>query len=310
MPPTDDRPRSASAWRGVVGFCVGAALLGAAAWVAWRDRHDLADAAAHAREARWWQVVLLVTLPWVSWTLTSMMYWALMNRSQRRDTRQHVGLGEMHAVLASAWLMNYLPARPGMFGRLAYHKVVNGIPLPESIRASVVAIACGVASMLLLLCSTLLARALQATGAAALVILVCPGVLAVAVAAILRTRHPSHEVLARTACALAARYADVLSWMARYVVLYATLGRPLSLLEAAAFTIVSQIAGMVPFVGNGLGIREWSEGLLGPRLAFAVPQPLAFSAGLLHRAAEVAASLPVGLVGGLIVARRMRATST
>lgn len=313
-PPTPPSATSTTnpraAWRSIAGFCIGAVLLCAAVWVVWKDRAQLSDAWDRARDADWWLIALLICLPWVSWTLTSVMYCTLMNRHSRRSSRQHVGLGEMHAVLASAWLMNYLPARPGMFGRLAYHKVVNDIPFRESVRASIVAIACGIASMLLLTGVTLSANAMGLHGPAALILLAAPALCAACLAAAVGSKDARRETIARTAWALSVRYLDVLSWMARYVVAYQVLGRPLSLVEAGAFTVVSQIAAMVPLVGNGLGIREWSEGLLGPRLTNAIPQQLALSAGLLNRAAEVVAALPVGLICGAWVARRMRQSGT
>ncbi len=305
MPASDERPSDSNPakprWKNLIGFCVGTTLLAAAAWVVWHDRDKLSEAAAHARIASWWRIALLMSLPWASWTLTSVMYWVLMNRNDRRGTRQHVRLGEMHAVLASAWLLNYLPARPGMFGRLAYHKAVNDIPLRESVRSSIVAIACGVAGVLLLVGVTLAARALHADTTTTLVVLASPSLCACVAAAALRSR----EAASRTTWALALRYADVLGWMARYLVLFDVVGRPLSLLEAAAFTAVSQAASMVPLVGNGLGVREWANGLLAPSLPVGIARGLALSVELLHRAAEVTAALPVGLVGGFLVAKRM-----
>jgi uncharacterized membrane protein YbhN (UPF0104 family) len=94
--------------------------------------------------------------------------------------------------------------------------------------------------------------------------------------------------------------------MARYLVLFSIVGRPLSLVEAAAFTIASQIAAMVPLVGNGLGVREWASGLLAPALPVGIARSLTLSVELLHRAAEFAAALPVGLAAGVYVARRMK----
>ncbi|MFO0831899.1 MAG: hypothetical protein U0637_08645 [Phycisphaerales bacterium] len=314
-PAADPAPRR---WKNITGFCVGAFLLGAAVWVAWRGRAELSTALGHAREARWWQVALLLMLPWLSCSLNSFMYAFLMNRDARRGTRQHVGLVEMHAVLASAWLMNYLWARPGMFGRLAYHKTVNDIPLRESIGASLVAMACGVAGMAMLAVvavglTVLADRAghpptvLHTVGA-----LLLPALACLACAVVFRGR----EVWRRVCTALCCRYVDVLSWLARYLVLLAVLGRDVTVVQAAAFTVVSQVVAMVPFVGNGLGLREWANALLGPSLPAwmrgaggAVPSQLSLSMELLHRAAEVLAALPAGLAGGYLVARRVRALS-
>ncbi len=145
-----------------------------------------------------------------------------------------------------------------MFGRLAYHRVVNDIPFRESVRASIVAIACGVASMLLLLGVTLGANAMGLYGPAALILLAAPALCAACLAAAIGSRDARRETIARTAWALCVRYMDVLSWMARYVVAYQVLGRPLSLVEAGAFTVVSQSPRWSRWSVTAMGIREWS----------------------------------------------------
>jgi hypothetical protein len=297
---SDRAPR----WRTLLGFAVGAALLGTAAWVVWRDRGTLTQSWHAARAAPSWNVAILLVLPWVSWTLTSLMYWRLMFKGGRA----RVGLGEMHAVLGAAWLMNYLPARPGMFGRLAYHKLVNQIPLAESIAASIGAVACGVGAVLLLMSVSIAAHLNALNGASVGVALALPAIVLAIVGAGARTREP----IARAAWALFARYLDVLSWLARYVLLFSILDRPLTLAEGVAFTALSQAAAMVPLVGNGLGVREWASGLMGPALPSwmraddALARSLVLSTELLHRGVELLACLPVGLVSGWLVGRRMR----
>ncbi len=298
--------------RAAAGFLLGAILFAAAVWVLWKDRSDLEAALRHARSAPWWAITLLVMLPWCSWTLTSTMYWQLMNRDDRAGTRQHVPLTEMHAVLASAWLMNYLPTRPGMLGRLAYHKIVNDIPLSESVPASFTAIICGLFGMGCLTGVALTAHALQLPPLGAAVLLIAPVAAASATALLNRTNERSR----RTAWAICTRYIDVLSWLARYALIFHILHRPLSLLEAASLTVVSQAASMVPLVGNGLGIREWANALLAPLLpawmrpsaigTAALAKHLTLSAELIHRAAELAAAIPVGLICGTWLAKRVR----
>jgi hypothetical protein len=104
--------------------------------------------------------------------------------------------------------------------------------------------------------------------------------------------------------AIGVRYLDVLIWMARYAAVFALVGRPLSWGEAAAVAGVSQAAMLVPFVGNGLGVREWAIRLVAPALPawFAgdagLTGTLALSADLLNRAGEIVAAVPVGLLCG------------
>jgi hypothetical protein len=91
------------------------------------------------------------------------------------------------------------------------------------------------------------------------------------------------------------------------------LGRRLTLPEAAAIAAVSQAAMQVPLFGNGLGIREWAIGLVGPVLpvwmnagAGGLTRGLGLSADLLNRGFELASALPIGLLCTVLVAR-MRA---
>ena len=56
------------------------------------------------------------------------------------------------------------------------------------------------------------------------------------------------------------------------------------------------IATMVPFVSNGIGLREWSIGLLAPLLAD-VTLERGLAAELVQRAAEIAVILPSGFLG-------------
>lgn len=291
-------------WMRAAGSVLGLALFAAAIWIAWNQRTTIVDAVTQAAEARWWLIACVLALPLVSWTLTSGMYWVLMDR----PGQWRIGLGEMHCVLALAWLMNFLPARPGMFGRLAYHTVVNKVPLSFAISSSLTAIVCGCVGTLTLLGLAAALSVGQPHWTAALAVLAAP----VPAMAGLWLVKPLPEAFRRIGLACGLRYLDVLSWLARYVCIFEILGRPLSLVEAAAFTAVSQAAGMVPFVGNGLGIREWAIGLTGPALHTAAQRGLNLTRGLsitgdlINRAAEITIALPVGLMGGWYVARRMR----
>src|SRR5262249_7577063 len=45
-----------------------------------------------------------------------------------------VGIMEMQALLAATMLVNYLPLRPGLIGRLAYHKTANNIDMTGTVK--------------------------------------------------------------------------------------------------------------------------------------------------------------------------------
>ena len=67
----------------------------------------------------------------------------------------------------------------------------------------------------------------------------------------------------------------------------------------------------VPLMGNGLGVREWAVGLVGPMLptwmsaaSGGLSRGLGLSADLMNRGFELAAALPVGLVCSALLARK------
>lgn len=304
VPPRRALPR-------IVGGVLGLALLGLAAWIVVRDASTLRDAWASIQNASPWLLLAVLALPVLSWSLTAMMYCSLTNRDRDIVRRRHVRLTEMHAVLGSAWLLNFLPARPGMVGRIAYHTQVNRIPLPSVIKASLWAVVCGVAASATLVAVALMLMLLRDVSAAGLQPAVqlagiaLPAVTLACGAWLLRTREGHRRVL----LALLARYLDVLTWLARYACIFAMLGRPLSLLEAAALAAASQASNMVPLVGNGMGVREWASALLAPALpavdgAATLTRSLTLSAELVHRASEVLVAVPIGLASMAVVSRR------
>lgn len=207
--------------------------------------------------------------------------------------------------------MNYLPARPGMFGRLAYHKIVNDMPLKHSISMSIVAVTCAGASVLLLILVAIAARALHDNTISAVIILPLPAALLAVIGVSLAKR----ELVRRYLFACAVRYLDVLTWLGRYVCAFAAIGRPLALSEAVALTAISQAAMVVPLVSNGLGLREWAVGVLGPALpasmrsAPALSFSVSLTGDLLHRVADIMAAIPAGLIGSYVVSRNIKAAT-
>lgn len=306
-----DAPRSwrASRTTRLIASGVGLALFAAAVWVVASRWTDFASALREATHARWWTLPALVILPWISCALATGMYHQLLNRDDPAAPR--VRYGEGLAVIACTWLMNYLPARPGMFGRLAYHKIVNHMPLRHSISMSIVAVTCAGVSVALLVLVALSVHALQGAPIAIAFALPLPAVLMVVAGVLTRSRELPRRYL--FACAI--RYIDVLTWLGRYVCAFAALGRPLALSEAVALTAVSQAAMVVPLVSNGLGLREWAVGLLAPvlpawmRTGPALSFNVSLAGDVLHRAADVLAAVPAGLVGSYFVSRRLKAAA-
>ena len=102
------------------------------------------------------------------------------------------------------------------------------------------------------------------------------------------------------------RYAEVLVWGARYYAAFKLIGVPVEPHEALVLACISMIASMVPFVSNGLGLREWAVGLASPLLKVGQLEH-GITAELVNRAAEMAVILILGLIGLAYLAARRRA---
>jgi hypothetical protein len=286
-------PRAArSAWRGrgcqAWGSAVGLLLLAAAVALLVRERETVA-AALHAVG----RPPLAPALALVGAIVTSVVLSALLF-SILLEPYGHVGRLEMLAVVAAASLLNLLPLRPGFFGRVAYHRAVNRIAVTDVAKATVQAAVIGAACAAWLAASVALVRA-------ASVPLWVPALAPVApLAAALTVRS-----MRRGALAMLVRYADALVWAARYWAAFRLLGLAIDVDAALAFSAISAMAGMVPFVSGGLGLREWA---IGACATIVTPHALAIgvTADLVNRAAELIVLGALGGAGLAFIARRRR----
>jgi len=323
---TDARPEPASPspsrgrLRGLVLYAVGAALLGAAVWTVVRQGESLQTAWESARDASPATIALLLALPLVNCFISVLVFWTLTNRYGR------VGLGEMSALIASAWLLNNLPMRPGLVGRVAYHKAVNGIRVADSIRVLISAAGCTAAAAGVALSLAMLAAWLRVSGpwlaALAASPLLIGGALGMAAGA--RAGRAHAGLARRLAAAAGLRYIDVLVWAVRYWLVFRLVGAPVGPEGAAVIAAASQGAMLVPVQ---LGVREWMVGvaasILPPGLwsrsadagaamseASMSPTGIGVAPGLLadlvNRAAEIVVALPVGIIAGAWLAGRRR----
>ena len=107
------------------------------------------------------------------------------------------------------------------------------------------------------------------------------------------------------------RLLELLLIAARYHAAFALIGSPIDTATATTLACVSMIASMVPFLSNGLGLREWAVGLLAPLLA-ACDMTQAMTADLVNRAAELIVVSIAGLagLGWLMQHRRTRKLKT
>jgi hypothetical protein len=237
-----------------------------------------------------------VVLPLAHWHLTSVVFWVLTRRFGR------VGLGEMHLLIGAAGLLNYLPLRPGMFGRFAYHTRVNGIRVKDSVRVTVLCLALTAVATAVAVGVGL--ATMEAGAALAWCAMASPAAVFGACGLGLAVRGGVFSAQSSTLIALGVRHLDIMVWMARYAVAFRVIGHPIEPYEAAVFVAAAQSAMLVPLVGGGLGVREWGVGLTLPLLDRGAARALGLTADLLNRAAEVVTAVPVGLVCLAILSRR------
>lgn len=296
--------------RKLAGFCIGALMLAGAVWAVIAQKDPLRHAVEVSTQGRWWLVALAISLPLVNWPLTACVFWLITPRDGGSNAR--VSRREMLALIGAAGLANYLPLRPGLLGRVTYHRLVNGISITESARVVVVNLALTAMSLFLLVILAWIGLRMKdilggwLTPLNLATILGCAGSIA--------CLKPNASSGWRHAGALGLRLLDMRVWMWRYEVVFALVGQPITESQSAAIAAVSQAAMLIPVVGNGLGIREWAVGLTAPMLpawfAGAASQAGsstgALTADLLNRASEVVVAVPVGLACGAAVQKLLR----
>ncbi len=303
--PSGDRVR---VWRHpavrVVAWLCGIALIGAAIWMIARDSSVSQSNFEKVREGfqrlSATQCVALLLLPVASLFLTTACFWQLMRGHGR------VGFPEMWHLIASSWVLNLLPLKPGLIGRVVYHTRVNQIPATTSVRVLIEASAAGVVGVALL--SGLLIR--EKVGALWFDGLIAAAWLALLGLGIWGFLRPN-KIAPRFASATLLRSLDAFTWVLRYGLLFRLIDVDLPLSSAAVIAAGAQAASYVPLVGNGLGVREWVVGALSRRVS---PGAMGLSAGmaagltadLCNRLIELIILGPIGLLGVWWVARRVR----
>ena len=228
---------------------VASVLLVAGAVVAIARNQAILDSLSRAfASPRWDALAVLAATVLAQQVLTATVFWMLMRR------HGPVGWGEMNALIASSTLANYIPLQAGSIGRLAYHKVVHGIPVKTSL--VVILMAMGLVAMGLV-ALTVVGLWVSRAGASWWWVAVAPLVWVPLLAG------PSTRVVA--AC-LVLRTVELLvialqSWSA-----FRLSGWDIEPMTAVGVAVVAAAANLTPFIGNGLGVREWAVGLAAPLL--------------------------------------------
>jgi hypothetical protein len=228
---------------------VASVLLVAGALVAIARNQAILDSLSRAFVSpRWDALAVLAATVLAQQVLTATVFWMLMRR------HGPVGWGEMNALIASSTLANYVPLQAGSIGRLAYHKVVHGIPVKTSLVVSLVAMGLVAMSLVAL---TVAGLWVSRAGASWWWVAVAP------LAWVPLLAGPATRVVG--AC-LVLRTVELLvialqSWAA-----FRLSGWEIAPMTAVGVAVVAAVANLTPFIGNGLGVREWAVGLAAPLL--------------------------------------------
>jgi hypothetical protein len=273
-----------------IGFVIGLLLLIAAMVMVWRQRDVVGAAVGAIDRAALGYVAVLVAGVVANVVLSAAFLGLLISRYGS------VGRVEMLALTSAATLANFAPLRPGLLGRLAYHKTVNDIPISLSSRTVIQALVfTGVIAAYL---------AVVVAVSMAFDVWLWFGVLAPVPVLLVGAFTASEAIWWRAGFV---RYVEVLVWAIRYHAAFAAIGSPIDPTVALAFACVSVIATLVPFLSNGLGLREWAIGLLAPLLT-TYRLELGVTAELVNRGVEIITIAVLGLAGLAWLARHRALT--
>ena len=270
-----------------IGLVLGLLLMATAVVFAISERAQLGEAFEKLRDPPPETVVLMLGCVLAGITLTGLLFHILIARFAR------VPLWEMQALIASTTLANYLPLKPGLLGRIAYHKVRHGIAPVQSLRTVLEAMGLTLAAAL---SAVLLLWACQALNLPSELVFFSP------LLALAGRFLPIGRTLA---LGFVIRSAEVFLWALRYWCAFRLIGSPVPYESALVLATASCLATLVPFISNGLGLREWVVGLLAPVLA-GVSMEAGIVAELVNRTAELVVVIPSGILGAFLLARHHR----
>jgi uncharacterized membrane protein YbhN (UPF0104 family) len=282
-----------------IGFVVGIGLLCAAAIYLAANPTELRSFLDQIIHAPAWAITVVLVGPLLNWVLVSQCLWALNRR------HGEIARTEMLALVGSAWLLNHLPMRPGLVGRIGYHAKVNKIRVRDAVEASVWSLILAIIANGIGLGLAFLIR--PGVGIGQITLVLSTPVLVLIIAAVLaETKSDQLGLMIR---GLMWRYADLLVWMLRYAAAFAMLGVEITPVQIVLITAVSQAAQIIPITGGGLGFREWGVGLAATmsRGTAVIDMRTAIGADLINRVAETIIVVPLGLVCTAIVTRSFRA---
>ncbi|MDH3584400.1 MAG: hypothetical protein OER86_09315 [Phycisphaerae bacterium] len=264
-----------------------------------------------AAEARPADAAAVLGLVAASLALNAVMF-CLITRPFEH-AQKPIGLVSWLALIAGSSLLNYLPLRPGLFGRVAYLKQQHAIGYRASV-VTLVATAVGTTGAYAVLAGiTVWWQRMDATWWA-----LCAGGIVAGTLISVPLLSPAVRRLGRAwgrarlrAAVLAwyvLRLADTLCFTGRFYIVARVMGHPLPLETALVLGVVSNFVVLATPLPAGLGLRAWVGGWL---LSLGVIQSadgLSLTDGmgilLADRAAEVLVFVSAGLVALVYLHRR------
>lgn len=262
-----------------------AALAAAVVALAWNRETFLASLAALS-SAPPRPIVELLAGSFGQLVLSGLVFWWLYRRFAP------IPVVEMSALVAASNAANFLPLQPGLVGRIAYLRVRRSVPLGVSVRVTLEAAGLSALVAAFFIAFLPLAHLSGLPGYA--------GFVAFAISGLVATRSPA---FAPYAIAAEVRLAELALLTGRYLLAFGLIGKEIDVDAAIAFACIGSAASMIPFVPNGMGVREWAIGLLAPVIAGHTLEE-GIAAELVNRGAELVANVPVGAVAAAWLARR------
>tara|TARA_R110002073_G_scaffold118918_4_gene259085 strand:+ start:43676 stop:44743 length:1068 start_codon:yes stop_codon:yes gene_type:complete len=286
------------ATRSRAGFFLGVALLIGAGVYLFSAPDQIQEFIGHIKSAPLWAAFVVLVGPLVNWIFIGLCLHALMRR------HGEVGRSEMLALVGSAWLLNHLPMRPGLIGRIGYHAKVNKIRVRDSIEASIWSmVLAGIANGIALGMMMVVPEDTPIGMVVLYLLIPIAGFGLLTIIGFLRNERLGFLMLG-----LMYRGGDLLVWMIRYAAAFAILGVTITPIQIALITAVSQIAQLIPITGGGLGFREWGVGLAAQMTSkgSAITMRVAIGADVINRIAETIIVIPLGMICIAMVARRVK----
>lgn len=269
------------AWR-LLAMAIGMLMLAGAVVTVYLQRETIGSALQAMSQPQPGPILLLIGSMLATIFVTGVQFNLLLSRHR-------LPMLEMQGLIAGSALLNFLPLKAGLLGRITYHQVVNGIRPLETVQAMLLARGSG----LVVIGFTALALFLRdlvdgPLWAYALVPAVVPGWFLMA------------RFTRITALVVILKYGDLLLMAIRYQCAFMLMGESIGFDVCMGLACIGMLAGAIPFLTGGLGLREW---LVGWFTTILVIMPGALELGLLadliNRAIELLVLLPIGGVSVL-----------